>query len=463
MSLTDLLAAVSGTRSPHNINGGPLNGDGTQDATAAYQELGLSYVRTHDFYGPFDMSTIWNGADPSDCANFTFADTDDRFQAILDAGLGVYFRMGESFVPDPRTLSPIVAITDVQNWATAAVQVLRHYGAENWCPTTGYVFTSSDIDYVEIWNEPNFDKFWDDSACEGDADFSEDNGTGDCEGTGFPDLETDRTEEFVYFFETVFRAIKTEFPTMKVGGPGFFNPLVSSPNDKPYVRDFLRHMRKDEIALDFVSWHIYTNDPNDVVDDARFISNQLTDTLAGTESHLTEWNLDSDYAHLVDTGVGAAIASAVMVGILTADDISMAFYYRGVGSTWGLWGSGSYRDSGTAAWLWKRFLEPEETSNGPLDIAGVSFGDDGVVAYALQTTDGDVAMLLASTGDESHDWDLTDLPGTAVTTEIYQLGRDGILYCYSSSGACDTPMAYTSTSQPTNIEPFQVQLVLLGF
>jgi len=73
------------------INSGPLpiyyvNG---ADITPSYRSVGINFIRTHDFYGPTDISTIfpdWN-ADPSKEESYSFSSSDYYVNGIVDAGL----------------------------------------------------------------------------------------------------------------------------------------------------------------------------------------------------------------------------------------------------------------------------------------------------------------------------------------------------------------------------------------
>jgi len=134
------------------VNAGPypVGEAGNADLTSQYQGIGVNMVRNHDFYGPLDMAQMYpdHAADPDLAASFNFTNSDIRFQAILDAGLVPYFRLGDSY----NNASP-PAPADVHNYARASVNVVRHYREGLW---NGF---NSNFPYLEVWNEPGA-HFW---------------------------------------------------------------------------------------------------------------------------------------------------------------------------------------------------------------------------------------------------------------------------------------------------------------
>src|SRR4029079_3121459 len=104
--------------------------------------------------------------------------------------------------------------------------------------------------YWEIWNEPDVR----------------------------PAMWTGSDDQFFQLYSVTAKAIKDEFPEVKVGGPavggtgdflnGAFRPAAFLPN-------FLSHCRAQEAPLDFFSWHRYTSDPWDLPQRARAIRRLL--------------------------------------------------------------------------------------------------------------------------------------------------------------------------------------------
>ena len=68
-------AEVTGTiHSLQGINGGPRGGDWQSHLFRQYEDIGVDYVRTHDYYGPTDMHLLFPDlqADPDDESNYDF-------------------------------------------------------------------------------------------------------------------------------------------------------------------------------------------------------------------------------------------------------------------------------------------------------------------------------------------------------------------------------------------------------
>ena len=147
-------AAVGSIQPLRGINIGPLGNLSKPNLTSAYLDRGVNLVRTHDFYGPMDMATIYpdRTKSPALSSSFNFSgkvgnefrSSDDVFRAIVDGGFEPYLRLGDSYgYATPPTAS------ERANWEQAGLQVVRHYrdGAMNGI--------TSSLKYVEIWNEPD--------------------------------------------------------------------------------------------------------------------------------------------------------------------------------------------------------------------------------------------------------------------------------------------------------------------
>jgi alpha-N-arabinofuranosidase len=279
-------AEVTGTiRSLQGINAGPRGEDRQSHMFRQYKDIGVDYVRTHDYYGPADMHVLFPDlqADPNDESSYDFASTDRELEAITRVGAEVLFRLGESW-GSPVTY---VAPEDHDAWAQAAVHVARHYN-EGWAD--GFHWG---IEYWEVWNEPDITQFW----------------------TGTP-------EKYFQLYETVARALKAYDPTLKVGGPSWCC-------DQTLFRDFLAYCRDYAVPLDFVSWHYYGG-PIMLLERALGVQQALdTYGFTNTENLLTEWNIsvEADHEHLRDA-TGAAY-TALVLSHLQDTSVTIANRYRG--------------------------------------------------------------------------------------------------------------------------------------
>ncbi len=276
------------------INVGPVPaGDDPDNAdlTFEYQQLGINYIRNHDYYGPLDMVEMYpdTSADPTLASSYHFTESDSVYQAILEADAEPYFRLGNSYnnstVPE-----------NIKNWVQASVEVIRHYRQLA-------IDNGKQLHYVEIWNEPDNTKFWQD------------------------DIET-----FYALFAKTYRALKTAFPDLAIGGSGFTPAGYATTKGQKIVQGLLDYLKEQNIQPDFISWHVYANDPQMYADSAKFYRNSL-DAMGyqSTESHITEWNTDYRLTNDVAlrTGVkGAAIIAASWIA-LQQQEVDVATFYRG--------------------------------------------------------------------------------------------------------------------------------------
>ncbi len=266
---TELLLDFSRTngflRPLHGINKGPLAAGGLIDVTAALQMLKPPSVRLHDCHWPnpdvVDVHCVFPdfNAASDQAASYDFALTDEYLADTRQTGAQIVYRLGESiehtskrrFAHPPR---------DAAQWANICLGIIRHYN-EGWA--NGF---HCDIRYWEIWNEPE----------------------------NRPAMWSGTDEDYFHLYRVAANAIKRRYPRLKVGGPavgasgqfvdGEFRPTA-------FVTNFLALCRREDLPLDFFSWHCYTADPRELVRRVRAIRSLLdANGFTKTESHLNEWN-----------------------------------------------------------------------------------------------------------------------------------------------------------------------------
>ncbi len=324
----------------YGVNAGPVmdTRDGRRfDYTQQYRSIGVKQVRTHDYYGYLDMSTLYpdQNADPLNPSSYNFQESDSIFRAILDGGFEPYLRIGDSWnagpgFPVPKRRAPV----NKKNWIKAVVEVVRHYKQ----------IAGPRLRYVEIWNEPDHRQFWDSSQ-----------------------------QEFNNLFDETAKVLKTQFPELKVGGPGFTAAAFLLPKNRYLVSSFLDYLRKHNTPIDFLSWHLYSNDPKEFIEAARFYRKLLDEYgFQKAESHLTECNTDM---HRIPSVIkpfelrmgsyGAAMLTAAWIA-LQNERVDAVFFYRGIDASmdqplfYGLLrANGAPKRSGLAFSLWSRLANCE--------------------------------------------------------------------------------------------------------
>ena len=181
-----------------------------------FQELGIDYVRTHDYQIAFDYHAIFpdTSKNPFDSTAYCFHTTDSCIANIINAGGKVFFRFGESY-----EISPVYNIppADMDKWAQVCVQIIKHYN-DGW--NNGFYY---DLHYFEIWNEPDLKDFWNGSV-----------------------------EEYCRLYRKTARKIKQYDSSIKVGGP-----TISNIFDESFINIFIDSIVTYNIPLDFFSYHFY--------------------------------------------------------------------------------------------------------------------------------------------------------------------------------------------------------------
>ena len=253
----------------HSVNNGPVYkfaADQRITNIDSYRAAGIPYARTHDasFYSTYggehivDVNMIFTdfSKDACDPASYDFTLTDDYLKMIEAGGAKVFYRLGskiEHWRKKYNTLPP----PDFKKWAVVCEHIIRHY-TEGWADGL-----KMDIEYWEIWNEPDLDA--DDSdhkRCWG--------------GTA---------KQFYELFCVTYKHLKECFPQLKIGGP------ACAGVDPTWWKGFFDTLKENGIKPDFFSWHIYANKVEQVQERIRLAKRWLDEYgLDTTESILNEWN-----------------------------------------------------------------------------------------------------------------------------------------------------------------------------
>ena len=304
------------------VNNGPVVSKERDRGNAdAYAALEIPYARNHDAahypgYGGehiVDVHRIFKNfdADENDPASYLFKPTDQYIADTEAAGTKTFYRLGAAIEHKHKegTYPP----KDFHKWARICEHIIRHY-TEGWADGYNY-----DIEYWEIWNEPD---------C-----YARD-GTSPCWQGTYP--------QFIDFFEVVAKHLKSAFPHLKIGGPAF---TVAWKNWATVP--FLAAVKERNIPLDFYSFHGYLKSP-DVVQEISE-SAMLTLNEAGLigesgerpELIYNEWNYVRSwvgehykYSRIVGKlNKGASLIAGTMC-MTQPSDIDMLMYYDARPGAW---------------------------------------------------------------------------------------------------------------------------------
>ncbi len=217
----------------------PVNGvcNGPSKFTAKYfAKAHIPFSRLHDmrthFHDCCDVPSIFKDfdADENDPANYDFTLSDYYIEKIKECGTDIIYRLGSSMEGGDFRFNNRPP-KDFHKWARICEHIIRHYN-EGWANGHHY-----DIKYFEIWNEPD--------TCNQNREMD-----GQWTGTA---------EEFGEFLAVAATHLKKCFPERCIGSYPSCNIL--SPEREAFFRTVFSHLQKENVHIDFCSWHCYTDTP----------------------------------------------------------------------------------------------------------------------------------------------------------------------------------------------------------
>ena len=245
----------------HNSNSAPdIHSRAIRKYDDELRQMNFQMSRTHDW-------ALWTSGqriidthfvfplmklDPKDPTNYYFDATDEAIRVCQEeAGIGIFYRLGTSIEHSEGRHFNTLVPEDFGKYAEVLAGIVRHY-TKGWADGFHY-----DIQYWEIWNEPNIG----------------------------PKMWCGEFETFISFFVTVLKRLKSEFPELKIGGPALTCLDLSK------TKRLLTACTKAGVKPDFFSWHCYTADPKGLVVQAG-IARELLDKAGfpDTELCINEWH-----------------------------------------------------------------------------------------------------------------------------------------------------------------------------
>jgi xylan 1,4-beta-xylosidase len=299
-----------------DLDNGPLCQRGIVDLTKYYKELGVRWVRLHDvpwtYDNAFDINYVfpkWD-ADPDQPQNYDFKQTDYYLNTITSQGMDVIYRLGYS-AEYKTAVHHNAPPSSYQKFADISAHIIQHHN-QGWANGQ-----QDNIRYWEIWNEPDGHSFW----------------------AGTP-------EEYYELYDVTAKTLKKLYPSLKFGGPALAGNLN-------FLEGFLKYAHEHGTPVDFVSWHIYTQDAAEVARRANKVHELMVQYgYPKAESILDEWNygpsnwrrlfVDADasrsYFDATQSAFGASFDAAVLIGLQDAP-VDIATFYSGTTLMWGLFTS----------------------------------------------------------------------------------------------------------------------------
>ncbi|MCQ2154339.1 MAG: hypothetical protein MJY55_00795 [Bacteroidales bacterium] len=334
--------AVGPVKRMNAVNNGPRINNAEQvytGTTGYFKAANVGYSRNHDAAGAgaygehvVDISIIFPdfSKNPNKPESYDFTLTDRYVKSIQDAGVEVFYRLGQAIENQPLKKYNIYPPKDNKKWAVIAEHIIRHYN-EGWADGFHY-----NIKYWEIWNEPNLE--WDNDKWKTD-----------------PRCWAGSPEQFYDFYEVAAKHLHACFPDLAIGGPAMSGTDPGMRTVPVWYERLLSEMQRRGVPIDFFAWHIYESDPTVYVD----YSNQVRALLdkygyTGAESFLNEWNYikswTDDYPYsmkaMVSPKAGAFVCAAMQEGQNCPTDMMMYYDWCPSSNFNGLF------DNRTSAPLW---------------------------------------------------------------------------------------------------------------
>ena len=274
-------------------------------------ELYPRFIRIDHIYDFYDVVS----RDHTGSLIFNFDKLDLTVCDIYHAGAKPFFSLGYM----PPTMaddgSLIGKPKSWPEWSLLVQKTIEHYsGRTTVLPCGGlYDFWKTDI-YYEVWNEPDLETF---------GKWRYQSG-----GKSYSDL---------YFYSVKgAEAVQNVFP-FKIGGP------VTTALYKNWIQQFLNYVARNNLRLDFISWHHYSKRADDYTRDIINLNKWLGespdyDRYENLPKIISEWGYDSEKNPIADTAVGAAHTLASIRNFITAN-LEAAFLFEvkdGPSPSWGI-------------------------------------------------------------------------------------------------------------------------------
>lgn len=220
------------------------------DLTTRYQDIGVTTIRNNDYFDDrLDMERMffcgtypinqftpqypkWD-CDPNDVANYHFTESDAQFQNWTNGNFLPFFRLGgennhllrNHDYKGPRS-------NEEANWINAGIKVVNRYNNFG-----GGTHTLKG--YLNIWTEYPQQLFWDRDS-----------------------------SEFNNFWCNNLDSLKNNFPTLKIGGPGFNSSVSihlgnSTGNVKVWIDLFLQELKLRNLKPGWIGFHVFSNSIDD--------------------------------------------------------------------------------------------------------------------------------------------------------------------------------------------------------
>jgi xylan 1,4-beta-xylosidase len=277
--------------------------------TQSVAALNPEYIRIDHIYDFYDVVAGENGN-----YSYNFSKLDLLIDDILATGAKPYIAL--SYMPTQFANGDITGQPDnYANWQSLVQRTIQHISG-----TRGI----SDV-YYEVWNEPDLFGGW----------------------------KYYGSKNYLNLYRSAAIGAKNTSGTkpFKLGGPattGFY---------KNWAEALIKYAYENNLQLDFISWHRYSNNLDAYKDDMLSIRTLMRDYPqyeGQLEYHITEWGHDSENNSGYDTNYSAAHTVAGSIEMTGVVERAFAFEIQDGKDPegkekWGRWGMFTHNDFGAIA------------------------------------------------------------------------------------------------------------------
>jgi len=247
------------------------------------------YIRIDHIYDFYNVVKKENNQ-----LKFNWEELDKLIDQILATGALPFFSL--SYMP------PAIAkngeITNQpenwQEWTTVVKETIQHYSGKDQRSLSGVIY--------EIWNEPDLFGGW---RIGGEKDY-----------------------RLLYQYAAIGANQAKNTNPFKIGGPAITAPY------KNWVDGFLDFTVKNNLRIDFYSWHRYSLQPENFLEDINKVDTWLFKNAGfSLEKYLSEWGPVSEVSPITDSNFAAAHTVATIRQLLQRADLAFTFEIKG---KWGI-------------------------------------------------------------------------------------------------------------------------------
>lgn len=430
------------------------------DLTASYQDIGVTTVRNNDYFddrldmeqmffcGTYPVTPLtpqypdWD-CDPQNTAFYHFAESDSQFQNWVDGGFLPFFRLGgENSHPINQHDYKGPRSYEEANWLAAGLKVVERYNSFGGD-------TNTLKGYLNLWTEYPQKIFWDRDSL-----------------------------AFNNFWCNNFDSLKTHFPSLKIGGPGFNSSVSIQLGNTPFgnvnthIDLFLRELKARNLKPGWLGFHVFSNDVDDFYKASIAFRKLLraeapftayasvwgsgdSSFFHGVELICDAWGFDNDQSlpattrdSLFNKQRGAAHHTGAFIAFQQTD-IERAYIYRGgelgADTTTGVMGlfhgnaSGSYKP---VAYGFKLCSKMQTIYNRKLisPVSATASGGSKIWTLAGEDAHGNKAILVSNPSANTINMSLT-VNGAALTTSNFPAVNQ---YTVTDASDGQTPVAWAS-------------------